>query len=151
MTSSRMAIYALLLMASIPGLGFQSVAEAGDQSDGAAAVKLADLRGTWSGSFQSKHDNVAPFTVTVVIEPDSHGQLMGKASHDSPCLSDVDLQVSINGSRIYLAGSDPEGNSVTFRGTIDRSRTLLSLHYIVNGSAGGRCESDQGDGNLGKR
>jgi len=63
----------------------------------------------------------------------------------------VSLQVSIKGSRIYLAGSDPVGNSVTFHGTMDQSRTLLNLHYIVNGSAGGRCESDQGDGNLGKR
>lgn len=30
-----------------------------------------DVSGTWSGSFQSMHQNMSPFTMTVVIAPDS--------------------------------------------------------------------------------
>ena len=52
---------------------------------------------------------------------------------------------------MVLAGSDPEGDSMTLRGTVDASGTLLNVRYIVNGSASGKCETDQGSGTLGKR
>jgi hypothetical protein len=109
------------------------------------------VTGTWSGTFQSDHANVAPFTITVVINPDSHGHLVGNSSLYSDCVKDVNLQVTVNGSKIVLAGSDADGNSLTFRGTIDKTGTLLNLRYIANGSASGKCETDQGSGTMGKR
>jgi hypothetical protein len=110
-----------------------------------------DVTGTWSGTFQSDHTDIAPFTITVVISADSSGHLIGKSSLVWECVRDVDLQVTVNGSKIVLAGSDADGNSLTFRGTIDTSGTLLNLRYIANGSASGKCETDQGSGTMGKR
>jgi len=37
------------------------------------------------------------------------------------------------------------------RGTVDKTGTLLKASYILNGSATGRCETDNGTGNLAKR
>src|SRR5689334_3631026 len=42
-----------------------------------AAATKADLAGTWSGTFQSDHSNMEPFTITVVITPDANGHLVG--------------------------------------------------------------------------
>jgi hypothetical protein len=53
-------------------------------------------------------------------------------------------------SNVVLAGSDEEGDSVTFRGTADQSGTVLTMNYIVNASASGRCEMDRGRGTMGK-
>ena len=152
MTGTRLATGVLLLVISILGLESPGTADTGSEDNGTTNTSQpgADLKGTWSGTFQSKHADTS-FTITVVIDPDNHGRLVGRSSHDSVCLKDVELQVTVKGSTIYLAGSDPEGNSITFRGTIDKSGTLLNLHYIINGSAGGRCESDDGNGTLGKR
>ena len=50
-----------------------------------------------------------------------------------------------------LAGSDEEGDNITMRGTVDKTGTLLKASYILNGSATGRCETDDGTGNLAKR
>ena len=121
---------------------------------GIAAVsfaKPADIAGTWSGTFQSDHANMAPFTITVVITPDANGHLVGKSSLQSQCVRGIQLQVTINGSNIVLAGSDDEGDSLTFRGTLDQTGTLMNMRYIANGSASGRCETDQGAGTMGKR
>jgi hypothetical protein len=113
---------------------------------------VPDLRGVWSGAFQSKNRDTAPFTLTVKLDADGQGRFVGKATHDSRCLKDVDLQVTLNSnSEFALAGSDDEGNSMTLLGTLDPSGTLLTLRYIINGSAGGRCELDNGTGTLGKR
>ena len=110
-----------------------------------------DVRGTWSGAFFSKHSNVAPFTMTVVINPDSRGHLIGTSSLNSDCLKGVQLEVTVTGSQVVLAGSDEEGDSMTVRGTVDKTGTLLKANYILNGSASGRCETDDGTGNLAKR
>jgi len=110
-----------------------------------------DVRGTWSGAFFSKHSNVAPFTMTVVINPDSRGHLIGTSSLNSDCLKGVQLEVTITGSQVVLAGSDEEGDSMTVRGTVDKTGTLLKANYILNGSASGRCETDDGTGSLAKR
>lgn len=111
----------------------------------------SDLAGTWSGTFQSDHAHVAPFTITVVINPDEKGQLIGKSDLESPCVKGIKLQVTIEGSNVVLAGSDEEGDSLTFRGSMDASGTLMNMRYIANGSASGRCETDQGAGTMGKR
>lgn len=155
MTHTKLGTGVLLLVISILGLeSLHAATVRPAQSDGAAAMSTRpadDLKGTWSGTFQSKHSDVAPFTITVIIDSDSRGRLVGKSSHSSVCLKEVDLYVAVNGSNVSLAGSDQEGNTITFQGTIDKSRTLLNLRYIINGSAGGKCESDDGTGNMGKR
>jgi hypothetical protein len=116
-----------------------------------AQSSLRDLVGTWSGTFQSAQTETSPFTMTIEIAPDSEGRLVGNASPAADCFKDTALQVMVNGATVVLSGSDPEGNNVTFRGGFDSSRTLLKMHYAVNGSASARCESDEGEGTLGKR
>ncbi len=76
---------------------------------------------------------------------------MGNASLASDCFKDGALQVTVKSSTVVFAGSDAEGNNITFRGALDDSRTLLKMHYVVNGSASARCESDEGEGSLVKR
>ena len=117
----------------------------------AGSQPALDVRGTWSGTFFSKHSNVAPFTMTVVINPDSRGHLIGTSSLNSDCLKGVQLEVTVTGSQVVFAGSDEEGDSVTVRGTVDKTGTLLKANYILNGSASGRCETDDGTGSLAKR
>ena len=116
-----------------------------------SAQTASDIKGTWSGTFQSVHPDMTPFTMTVVISANSSGHLVGVSDLVSECVRGVTLQVTVNGTNVVLAGSDPEGDSITLRGGLDTSGTLLNLHYIVNGSASGKCETDQGSGTLGKR
>ena len=110
-----------------------------------------NIAGTWSGSFQSKHANMSPFTMTAVIAPAPDGELLATASFASNCIGDTVLHVSFEGPKVVLAGSDPDGNSITLRGALDSSTTVLQMRYILNGSASGRCELDEGDGSIGKR
>jgi hypothetical protein len=116
-----------------------------------AARIVTILPGTWSGTFISQHENVDPFTITVVIDKDAKGNLVGTAELSSNCIKGTKLQVAVNGTDISLAGSDEDGGNITFHGTIDGSGSVLDLRYIVNGSSSGRCESDNGTGNMGKR
>jgi hypothetical protein len=109
------------------------------------------LQGTWSGSFFSRHSNVPGFTMTIVINHDSRGHLVGDASLNSDCLKGTKLQVTATGSKVVLAGSDQEGDSLTVHGTLDSTGSLMQASYVLNGSASGRCETDDGAGNLGKR
>jgi hypothetical protein len=106
---------------------------------------------TWSGTFQSQHSGVSPFTMTVLIGSDAAGNLIGTTSSAADCFTDATLQITLKGSTVVLAGSDPEGNNITFRGALDSSGTILNLSYVLNSSASGRCESDNGSGTLGKR
>jgi hypothetical protein len=130
-----------------------SARPADDQSKpSSSAQKTAtDFTGTWSGTFFSKHANVAPFTMTVVINRDSNGHLIGTSTLNSNCLKDVSLEITVKGPQITLAGSDDEGDNITVRGTVDSTGTMLKANYILNGSASGRCETDGGAGNLAKR
>lgn len=116
-----------------------------------AAPSKPDLAGTWSGTFHSDHPNMEPFTITVVITPDANGHLVGKSNLESQCVRGIKLQVTTTGSNVVLAGSDEAGDSLTFRGTLDESGTLMNMRYVANGSASGRCETDQGSGSMGKR
>jgi len=118
---------------------------------GLSQQSTTDVTGTWSGTFQSRQPNFTPFTITVVINTDADGNLIGASSVSSDCLKDGSLHVQVNGASIVLAGGDSEGNHITFRGTIDKTGTLLNLNYVLNGSASARCESDDGTGTMGKR
>ena len=129
----------------------KSQSKQGTTAAGSDQSPAAELRGTWSGTFFSKHPNVTPFTMTVVINPDSKGHLIGNSSLSSDCLKDARLEVTVTGSNVVLAGSDDSGDNITVRGLVDKTGTLLKASYILNGSATGRCETDNGTGNLAKR
>jgi len=116
-----------------------------------ASPRQADVRGTWSGTLYSKHSNVVPFTITVQISADSRGRLVGASTLSSDCLKGAQLQVTVSGSQVVLAGSDDEGDSITVHGAIDGTGARLKSSYILNGSASGRCETDDGTGDLMKR
>ena len=89
--------------------------------------------------------------MTVVINPDARGHLVGNSTLNSDCLKGVQLEVTVTGLKVVLAGSDEEGDSITVRGTVDSTGTLLKATYILNGSASGRCETDDGTGSLARR
>jgi hypothetical protein len=156
--SFHVRLLSLLLLMTMMGAAFLYASTPADaqskQATSAAESKqqpATEIRGTWSGSFFSKHSNVAPFTMTVVINPDSRGHLIGSSTLNSDCLKDVRLEVTVTGSNVVLAGSDENGDNITVRGTVDKTGTLLKASYILNGSATGRCETDNGTGNLAKR
>jgi hypothetical protein len=148
MTSKSFALLLSLLMSV---LGTASSLQGASTATAAASTTAADMKGTWSGTFQSKHADISPFTITVVINPNSQGHLIGTSSLASECVKDVRLQVTVNGSNVVLAGTDEDGDSITFRGSIDQTGTLLTMKYIANGSASGRCETDEGTGTMGRR
>jgi nitrous oxidase accessory protein NosD len=141
MTSTFLPLRALLLFS----LSLMAVMRA------APLYAATDVRGTWSGTFSSNHSGVAPFTITVVIDADSNGHLVGTSTLNSRCLKGAQLQVTVTGSTVVLAGSDKTGNNMTLRGSLDDTGTLLKSAYIFNGSAGGGCETDDGTGTLTKR
>jgi hypothetical protein len=119
---------------------------------GASAQQVApDLKGTWSGTFVSRNADISPFTITVKINKDLSGHLIGDSSVVSDCLDSHRLQITVKDSNVELAGSDEKGDTVTFSGTVDNTGTVLTLHYIINGSPSGRCEIDDGNGTMGKR
>lgn len=111
----------------------------------------ADLRGTWTGSFFSQHNNAAPFTMTILIAPDASGHLIGQSSMNSECMHGAQLHVSMSGAQVVLAGSNEDGDNLTLRFTLDATGTALKGTYILNGSATGKCETDNGTGNMAKR
>jgi hypothetical protein len=110
-----------------------------------------DVRGRWSGTLSSNHSGVAPFTITVAINADSRGHIVGSSTLNSQCLKGARLEVTVTGSTVVLAGSDKAGNNMTLRGSLDNTGTLLKSAYILNGSATGGCETDDGTGTLTKR
>lgn len=105
--------------------------------------------GKFTGNFLSHHFPSFPLTIT--ISQDSNGKFTGVAALGSRCIANATLTIAVNGSNISLAGSDPEGDNITFKGMIQPGGTQLTLDYIVNGSASGRCETDQGTGTLFKQ
>ena len=110
-----------------------------------------DVKGRWSGTFHSNHSDGAPFTITVVINPDSRGHLIGSGTLTSHCLKGAQLDVTVTGSDVVLAGSDKDGNNMTVRGSLDNTGTVLKSTYILNGSATGGGETDDGMGTLTKQ
>jgi hypothetical protein len=155
--SFRVLYRALLLLLTMMGVASLYAATSDDQNkqaastSGSAQQPSTDFTGTWSGTFYSNHSNVAPFTMTVVINPDSRGHLIGSSTLNSNCLKGARLEVTVTSSKVVLAGSDEEGDNITVRGTVDNTGALLKANYILNGSATGRCETDDGTGSLAKR
>ncbi|MGA8214410.1 MAG: hypothetical protein WB799_12510 [Candidatus Sulfotelmatobacter sp.] len=155
--SWHVLLLSLLLMTIVGAAYLYAPSPADAQSKQATSAAdstqqpATEIRGTWSGTFFSKHSNVVPFTMTVVINPDSRGHLIGTSTLNSDCLKGVQLEVTVTGSKVVLAGSDEEGDNITVRGTVDKTGTLLKSSYILNGSATGRCETDTGTGSLARR
>ncbi len=149
--SSRILLLSMLLSMVTIGTCSARPADGQNKPSGSTPPAAVDFTGTWSGTFFSKHANVAPFTMTVVINADSHGHLTGASTLSSDCLKNVRLEVTVKGAQITLAGSDDEGDNIMVRGTVDGAGTLLKANYILNGSASGRCGTDDGTGNLAKR
>jgi nitrous oxidase accessory protein NosD len=87
----------------------------------------------------------------VVITPNSTGRIVGSSTLTSHCLKGAQLQVTVTGSTVVLAGSDKAGNTMTLRGSLDSTGTLLKSTYVLNGSATGACETDDGTGTLAKQ
>ena len=114
-----------------------------------------DISGTWTGTFFSKYQNVPSFSLTVVITPNGKAHFTGNSSLNSHCLKGAKLDITVSGTQVFqvvLAGSDPEGDNITLQGTLDPTGTMLpSTSYIVNASASGRCETDEGNGSLVKQ
>jgi hypothetical protein len=148
--NSLRILFSCVLMMGVAWLFASSPTELRSAS-GTTQPATADVAGTWSGTFFSKYSDVAPFTMTVVINPDARGHLVGNSTLNSECLKGAQLEVTVTGSNVVLAGSDEEGDSLTVRGTVDSTGTLLKASYIINGSASGRCETDNGTGNLAKQ
>ena len=150
--SFNILLLSLLLITMMAAGSLYAARPADDHGkpSGSARNTATDFTGTWSGTFFSRHANVAAFTMTVVVAPDSQGHLIGTSTLNSDCLKDVRLEVTVKGSQVTLAGSDDEGDNITLRGTVDATGKMLKASYILNGSASGRCETDGGTGNLAK-
>jgi len=140
-----------LLMISL--MGAQSLYGAGPANQPISASQRAahDVTGTWSGTFQSRQPHFSPFTMTIVIRSESSGRLVATSQVSSDCLTDGTFQITTSGSKIVLAGGDPQGNHITMEGEVDGTGTVLDLKYVLNSSASARCESDDGSGNMVKR
>jgi hypothetical protein len=151
---SSILLFAIMLMIGSGGVVSVYAQDQKNSTSSASKAKPSpaiDVKGVWSGTFFPKHSNVSPFTLTVVINPDAQGRLVGSSSLNSNCLKDVRLEVTVTGANVVLAGSDDSGNNITVRGTVDSTGTLMKATYILNGSATGKCETDDGTGNLAKR
>ena len=140
-----------LLIIIVIGAGPLCSASPSKSEPTTSAARSAEVTGTWSGTFFSKHANVSSFAMTIEITQDTPGILIGGASLNSDCLKGVQLQVTVTGSKVVLAGSNEEGHNITLRGTLDKTGTLLKSTYILNGSSTGNCETDDGSGDLVKR
>jgi len=110
-----------------------------------------DVKGKWSGTFNSNQLDVPPFTLTIVINPNLRGHILGNADLTSRCMRGAQLEVTVTDSDVVLAGSDKDGDNLTIRGSLDSTGTLLKSTYILNGAATGNCETDDGTGTLIKK
>jgi hypothetical protein len=137
------AVLFCLLTVVVGGVGI-SAAQTGTTTAGNPPA----LSGTWEGRFSSR--NFASFPVTIVINPAVGVKLAGAATLGSPCLKGATLNLTVSGSKVVLAGTDAKGDSITFKGTLDPAGTQLTMTYVVNGSASGKCETDDGAGTLNK-
>ena len=147
MSSKNVTLGAILLVCILSTFGVvdRSAAQAGV----AAPTNPPPLVGTWHGRFSSR--NFASFPVTLVINKGVGVKLAGAVNLGSPCLRSANLQITVNGSNVVLAGSNSTGDSITFNGTLDSAGTQLDMKYILNASASGKCETDDGAGTLDKQ
>jgi len=146
MSSIKLTLHLVLLLcflASGAGAGSTAI-----QIGAAAAGNTSPLVGTWQGRFSSR--NFASFPVTLIINQGVGVKLAGAVNLGSPCLRSANLQVSVSGPDVVLAGSDANGDSISFKGTVDSAGTQLTMTYVLNASASGKCETDDGTGTLDK-
>jgi hypothetical protein len=141
MSSMNFTLRVVLLFSCLTSL-------AGPQTNAAAGENPPPITGTWQGRFSSR--NFASFPVTLVINQGVGVKLAGAVNLGSPCLRSANLQVTVSGSNVVLAGSDANGDSITFKGTVDSAGTQLTMTYVLNASASGKCETDDGAGTLDK-
>jgi hypothetical protein len=146
----RSLLLTLTTLGSVHAFGATQPQHKSATSSVSTEQSALDVKGTWSGTFFSRHSNVRSFTLTVVINADSRGHLVGSSSLNSDCLKGAHLQVSVTGTKVVLAGGNEEGDNLTIRGEIENG-TLLKAQYVLNGSATGSCETDDGTGTLAKR
>jgi len=118
---------------------------------GASQKPGNDISGIWSGTLFSNHSDEGSFTITVVITRDAEAHLIGNSSLSSDCLRGAKLQVKVSGANVALAGSDEEGDNLTLEGTLDSTGDILQTSYVLNASATGKCETDDGKGQLARR
>ena len=111
----------------------------------ALAQGASPLVGTWAGSFSSR--NFSSFPASLVVTQNAKG-LTGKAAMGHRCVKQATLVITIVGNDVVFRGSDPDGDTITFRGNLDSTGKLLNLSFILNGSASGRCETDDGKGSV---
>jgi hypothetical protein len=142
----KFTLRAVLLLAILAPFGRagSSVIQGGT----GAGANPPPLAGTWQGRFSSR--NFASFPVTLVINQGVGVKLTGAVNLASPCLRSANLQITVSGSNVVLAGRDAAGDTITFRGTLDSVGTQLAMTYILNASATGKCETDDGAGTLDK-
>jgi hypothetical protein len=151
---ANILILSCILIATPAGLVYAAgPANPGQQLTAAASPQgtPVDISGTWSGTFFSNQPNVPSFSMTVVITPNGKTHFTGDSSLNSHCLKGAKLQITVAGTQVVLAGSDSEGDNLTLRGTLDPTATMLQSSYILNASASGRCETDDGKGSLAKQ
>jgi hypothetical protein len=118
---------------------------------GASQKAVTDITGVWSGTLFSSHSDEGSFTITVVITRDANAHLVGNSSLSSDCLRGAKLQANVSGANVALAGSDEEGDNLTALGTLDPTGNVLEASYVLNASATGKCETDDGKGQLARR
>src|SRR5438094_10605708 len=75
------------------------------QASAGGATSPPPLVGTWQGTFSSR--NFASFPVTLVINQGVGVKLTGAVNLGSPCLRNANLQVTVSGLNVVLAGSGP--------------------------------------------
>ena len=131
----------------------QQVAQNAEPPTAAAASQkpVTDITGVWSGTLFSSHSDEGSFTITVVITRDANAHLVGNSSLSSDCLRGAKLQANVRNAKVTLAGSDEEGDNLTVSGTLDATGNVLQASYVLNASATGRCETDDGKGQLARR
>jgi hypothetical protein len=144
--SRKFTLPVVLLMSIL--VPFSTAGSSVIQAGAGAATNPPPLTGTWHGTFSSR--NFASFPVTLVINQGVGVKLTGAVNLGSPCLRNANLQLTVSGLNVVLAGSGPKGDSITFKGTVDSAGTQLTLNYILNASASGKCETDDGAGTLDK-
>jgi hypothetical protein len=120
---------------------------AGGWSSPEAAV-ASEFTGRWQGTLSSRNYGSVP--VTLVVNQGVGTKLTGAVNLISRCLRDADLNVTTAGSNVVMAGANPKGDTITFKGSLNDTATQLTVTYIINGSASGECETDDGSGTLKK-
>jgi hypothetical protein len=149
---SSLPFFILAALCTAPATAQQTDQSRPPQSAPASPPQTStDITGVWSGTLFSNHSDAAPFTITVVITRGSDAHITGNSTLSSDCLKGAKLQALIKGASVVLAGSDEEGDNLTIRGTLNASGDIMKASYIMNGSATGRCETDDGKGQLAKR